>query len=148
MILRDEGGIQIQSSEASVKSYKIVEPGDFVISLRSFQGGLEYSDIKGICSPAYIILKPKEEINDRFFKHYFKKDSFIERLSKTVVGIRDGKQISYDAFGGVKLNVPSVEEQKVIGDFLDTIGKRIEMSQSEIDQMKDFKKGLLQQMFV
>src|SRR5690606_15040207 len=64
MVYRDSIGIEIQSSEASVKSYKVVEQGDFVISLRSFQGGIEYSEFEGICSPAYTILKPKVKIDN------------------------------------------------------------------------------------
>ena len=148
MVYRDENGIQIQTSEASVKSYKVVEKGDFVISLRSFQGGIEYSSLLGICSPAYTILKPINPINDIFFKEYFKKEDFIERLSKTVVGIRDGKQISYDAFGGVKLSIPCLDEQTKIADFLEKINTKISFVYSQLEQSKNFKKGLLQQMFV
>jgi type I restriction enzyme S subunit len=148
ILLRDENGIQIQSSENSIKSYKIVEKGDFVISLRSFQGGIEYSNLKGICSPAYTILKPKIPIVDDFFKYYFKKEDFIERLSKTVVGIRDGKQISYDAFGGLKLSVPSTKEQTKIVNFLSAIDEKINHCQMQIEKTELWKKGLLQKMFV
>lgn len=98
VVLRDSIDIEIKSSEQSIKSYKIIEKGDFVISLRSFQGGIEYSNIKGISSPAYTVLKNKLPINSNFFKYYLKKESFIEELSATVIGIRDGKQISFDAF--------------------------------------------------
>jgi len=148
MVLRDDNGIQIQSSENSIKSYKIVEKGDFVISLRSFQGGIEYSNLKGICSPAYTILKPKIPIVDDFFKYYFKKEDFIERLSKTVVGIRDGKQISYEAFGGLKLLVPSVEEQTKIANFLSAIDEKIKGVAELVEATEQWKKGLLQKMFV
>ena len=148
IVARKKLGTQITSSEASVKSYKIVEPGDFVISLRSFQGGIEYSEVRGICSPAYIILKPKIKICDTFFKFFFKKESFIERLSKTVVGIRDGKQISYEAFSGLKMKIPSFEEQQKIADFLTVIDQKIEAVSQQIEKTQTFKKGLLQQMFV
>lgn len=148
MVYRDGIGIRIQSTDESISSYKVVEPGDFVISLRSFQGGLEYSRFKGICSPAYTILKPRIKINDDFFRFYFKKEDFIERLSKTVVGIRDGKQISYEAFGGLKLKVPSVTEQTKIADFLIALDKKIELVSQQLEKAKIFKKGLLQQMFV
>ncbi len=148
MISRDDNGIKIQASEASVKSYKIVEKGDFVISLRSFQGGIEYSDITGICSPAYIILKPTVKINTLFFKYYFKWDSFIERLSKTVVGIRDGKQITYDNFSSLKLPLISIKEQTKIANFLTAIDDKIALTDKQLEGAKTFKKGLLQQLFV
>jgi len=148
MIYRNSIGIEIKYSKESLKSYKIVETGDFVISLRSFQGGIEYSKLKGICSPAYIILKPKTEIDRQFYKYYFKKEDFITRLSKTVVGIRDGKQISYEAFGGLKLKVPSVDEQKVISNFLYSLQSKIELLTEQLHKTQQFKKGLLQQMFV
>lgn len=148
VVYRDSIGIEIQSSEASIKTYKIVEEGDFVISLRSFQGGIEYSDVMGICSPAYVILKPKVDISKPYFKYYFKKEDFIERLSKTVVGIRDGKQISYDAFSGLKLPFPCFEEQQKIADFLSALDTKINHVNTQLEQTKTFKKGLLQKMFV
>lgn len=148
MVFRDDIGIRIQSTDESINSYKVVEPGDFVISLRSFQGGLEYSRFKGICSPAYTILKPRIKINDDFFRFYFKKEDFIERLSKTVVGIRDGKQISYEAFGGLKLKVPSLAEQAKIAGFLIAVDKKVELVSQQLEEAKTFKNGLLQQMFV
>ena len=148
VVYRDSIGIKIQISEASVKSYKVVENGDFVISLRSFQGGIEYSAVTGICSPAYTILKPKLPISEMFFKYHFKKESFISQLSTTVIGIRDGKQISYDAFSGMKLLYPCVEEQNKIASFLGALDKKIDFINQQIEQTKTFKKGLLQQMFV
>ena len=147
MVPRDTIGIDIKSSENSIKSYKVVEKGDFVISLRSFQGGIEYSEYYGICSPAYTILKPKEKIDDMFFKFYFKKEDFIKRLSQTVVGIRDGKQISYDAFSTLNFVIPSYHEQKAIGNFLNSVEKKIQILKKQIDRMEEYRKGLIQKMF-
>jgi len=148
VVRRDSIEKQIMSSEASVKSYKIIEKGDFVISLRSFQGGIEYSYIEGICSPAYTVLKSIIELNDVFYKYYMKKESFISRLSATVVGIRDGKQISFSAFSGMKLIYPLQEEQTKIANFLTSIDKKIKATESQLAKMKSWKKSLLQQMFV
>lgn len=78
----------------SLSAYKLVKKGCFVISLRSFQGGFEYSDYEGIISPAYTILEPKIELVNDFYKYYFKSHYFINKsLPKYVEGIRDGKQI-------------------------------------------------------
>ena len=148
MIYREDSGLDIKSSEDSVKSYKIVEKGDFVISLRSFQGGIEYSNLRGICSPAYTILKPKIEIVDNFFKAFLKKEDFIERLNGLIVGIRDGKQISYGAFTTLTLPYPSIEEQTKIANFLTAIDDKITNNQTQLNAMKQYKQGLLQQLFV
>ncbi|WBM74821.1 restriction endonuclease subunit S [Saprospira grandis] len=148
VVLRDSLEKTIHTSQASVQSYKIVEPGDFVISLRSFQGGLEHSDVKGICSPAYTILKPKVAIDSNFFKHYFKKERFIRRLSSAVIGIRDGKQISYSAFSAIKIPLPSIAEQKKIAEFLEAIDDRIKLVEQSVAQLESWKKGLLQELLV
>ena len=147
-VYRDQNGIDIIASEESVKNYKIIEPGDFVISLRSFQGGIEYSEIRGICSPAYTIMKPTVDLDTSFFRTFFKTGDFIKRLSLTVVGIRDGKQISFGAFSTIPLPFPSVPEQKKIASFLSKIDVKIQKTSSQIEQMETFKTGLLQQMFV
>ena len=85
----------------SYECYKIVEIGDFIISLRSFQGGIEYSKYKGICSPAYIILRKKININEYFFKHFFKTDMFIKKLNKNLERIPDGKMVSFKQFSEI-----------------------------------------------
>ena len=71
-IPRDKIDYNVFVSEKSLESYKVVEIGDFIISLRSFQGGIEYSAYHGICSPAYIILRRKTDICDQYFRYYFK----------------------------------------------------------------------------
>ena len=148
VVPRDEIDIDIKSSDASVLSYKIIEKGNFVISLRSFQGGIEYSNYEGICSPAYTVLKVIKPIDTGFYKAYLKTNDFIQRLSSTVIGIRDGKQISYQAFSTLMIDYPCLEEQTKIANFLSSIDQKIEVVTQQIEQVKQWKKGLLQQMFV
>lgn len=148
MVLREESGIRIQATEKSVASYKVVEPDDFVISLRSFQGGLDHSKYYGICSPAYTILRSKIRTVPQFYRYFFKKESFIKRLSLTVVGIRDGKQITYDNFGQLKIPYPCPEEQQRIADFIGSLEAYIVTITKQIQALKNWKKGLLQQMFI
>jgi type I restriction enzyme S subunit len=104
--------------------------------------------VHGICSPAYTILKPATEIDDDFYRHYFKRESFISQLSATVIGIRDGKQISYDAFSGMRLWYPTVPEQRKIAEFINVIDEKIAVQNKQIEQIEAFKKYLLQKMFV
>ena len=148
VVYRDSIDIKIQSSQESINTYKIVEVGDFVISLRSFQGGIEYSNVYGICSPAYTVLKPKIEISNEFFRYYFKRESFIQQLSSTVIGIRDGKQISYEPFSGLKLLFPTVKEQEKIGSFITAFENKINLVNTQLEKTQAWKKGLLQKMFV
>ena len=139
---------QISVTDKSVESYKVVEVGDFIISLRSFQGGIEYSNYKGICSPAYVILRNTQPINKVFFKYYFKTDYYIQRLCEKLEGIRDGKMISYKYFSEIELPYPSITEQTAIANFLSALDEKISQTQQQIEKTEVWKKGLLQKMFV
>jgi len=128
------------------EGFKLVEVGDFVISLRSFQGGLEYSYYRGLVSPAYTVLKPKKTINEEFYKQYFKSYEFIGRLATAVIGIRDGKQISYDDFCVVKIPYPTTEEQTAIAQVLQAADKEISLLKAKAEKLREQKKGLMQQL--
>ncbi len=126
------------------EGFKLVEPGDFVISLRSFQGGLEYSNYRGLVSPAYTVLKPKKPINEEFYKHYFKSYDFIGHLAIAVIGIRDGKQISYNDFCVVKIPYPSKEEQTAIAKVLQTADKEVALLKAKTEKLWEQKKWMMQ----
>jgi len=134
-IPRDLIDYKITVTDKSISSYKVVRKGNFIISLRSFQGGIEYSEYHGICSPAYVILKSKIEISDYFFKYYLKTDRYILELNKKLEGIRDGKMISYSYFSEIKLPYPSLVEQCKIADFLTLIDERIQCQRKIINQL-------------
>ncbi|MFN8864981.1 MAG: restriction endonuclease subunit S [Flavobacteriales bacterium] len=137
-----EGRVTMPTS--GTEGFKLVEIGDFVISLRSFQGGLEYSEYRGLVSPAYTVLKPKKSISEEFYKQYFKSEEFIGRLATAVIGIRDGKQISYDDFCVVKIPSPSIDEQTAIASVLQTADKEIDILKSKLEKQREQKKGLMQ----
>lgn len=105
---------------------KLVEEGDFVISLRSFQGGIELAHQRGIISPAYTILKERTPINKRYFKHLFKSKPFISLMTLCVKGIRDGQNIDYPTFKNEYLPFPPIEEQEKIGAYLDRKTQQIQ----------------------
>lgn len=137
----------ISVTDKSIESYKVVEATDFIISLRSFQGGIEFSNYKGICSPAYIVLQPVVEIDRTFFKYYFKTPRYIKRLTKNLEGIRDGKMISFKYFSEAKLTFPSIPEQKRIASFFTVLDKKIaELKQKKI-LLEQYKKGVMQKLF-
>ena len=137
-----ETRVTMPSNETN--AFKLVEIGDFVISLRSFQGGIEYSYFRGIVSPAYTVLKPKIEIVDEFYKYYFKSYDFIGHLAIAVIGIRDGKQISYEDFCFLKIPFPSLEEQTAIANILSAADAEIDLAKKKLASLKKQKKGLMQ----
>lgn len=155
-ITQDQGAIprelinyEMSVTEASIASYKVVQVGDFIISLRTFQGGIEYSNYLGICSPAYNILRPNSENVDRtFYKFYLKTSYYISQLQKNLEGIRDGKMISYKYFSEIKIPFPCLSEQTKIAKFISTLDEKINQCQAQIAKTEVWKKGLLQQLFV
>ena len=147
-IPRTEIDYKVIVSDKSIESYKVVEIGDFIISLRSFQGGIEYSNYKGLCSPAYIILRKKNKDDvDGFFKYYFKTDKYIQDLNRNLEGIRDGKMVSYKQFSEILIPTPTPAEQQEIADCLSSFDDLISAQSQKLDALKDHKKGLMQQLF-
>ena len=139
-----EWRVTMPTTEAN--SYKLVQPWNFVISLRSFQWWLEYSTYRGIVSPAYTVLEPILPINDDFYKYYFKSYDFIWHLAVAVIGIRDWKQISFDNFCALSLPYPSPEEQTAIASILNESQMQIDLAQSKLIKLKQHKQGLMQQL--
>ena len=146
-IPRSDIDYNVTVTDKSVESYKVVEVGDFIISLRSFQGGIEYSNHKGICSPAYIILRRKKDGADAFFKHYFKTPSFIRDLNKNIEGIRDGKMVSYKQFSDLLLPAPSPEEQQKIAATLSSLDDLLTAQSAKLAALQAHKRGLMQGLF-
>ena len=145
---REQAGRNILYDDASLSNYKKVEQGDYIIHLRSFEGGLEMANEDGIVSPAYTILRCKKPHSSLFYEAYFHTDEFINHvLSKSVEGIRDGRQISYEAFKWLGLPYCNVSEQEKISQLFYTLNRRIEKQQQMVDALKKYKRGLLSREF-
>ncbi len=144
---REQAGRNIHYDDASLANYKKVEQGDFIIHLRSFEGGLEMANEDGIVSPAYTILRCKKPHSSLFYEAYFHTDEFINHiLSKSVEGIRDGRQISYEAFKWLGLPYCDVSEQKKIAQLFCSLSHRIEKQQQMVDALKKYKRGVNKQL--
>ncbi len=138
---------RVMSPDGTTEAYKRIKHGDFAISLRSFQGGLEYSNYQGLISPAYTVLRPKIEINIDFYRLFFKSYLFIEKyLSLAVIGIRDGKQISIPDFMSIKIPVPPMQEQLEIAETLNAAQQEIDLLKQLLKKYKLQKRGLMQKM--
>ncbi|ACF47385.1 restriction modification system DNA specificity domain (plasmid) [Prosthecochloris aestuarii DSM 271] len=146
-IPRDMIDYHVSVTDKSIEGYKVVDVGDFIISLRSFQGGIEYSRFKGICSPAYVILRLRKGYSAGYFRQYLKTDRFISQLTKNLEGLRDGKMISYKQFSELSLPIPSQNEQQKIADCLSSLDALIAAHAEKLDALKTHKKGLMQQLF-
>ncbi|QYB16543.1 hypothetical protein [Schaalia turicensis] len=133
MIKRDDSGRYVGHDKSNETGYKRVRPGDHVVHLRSFQGGFAHSPLEGITSPAYTVFAAKEPQmhSDRFWKHRFMSQRFIESLSVVTYGIRDGRSISVEEFMLLPLLFPEVDEQAEIGKVLDSLDSLITLHQRE-----------------
>ena len=145
---RDKSGRNIHYDDASLSNYKRVEKGDFIIHLRSFEGGLEMAHETGIVSPAYTILRCSKPHSSLFYEAYFHTDEFINHvLSKAVEGIRDGRQISYEAFKWLGIPYCTNAEQEKISGLFDAINRRIEKQEQIVNALKKYKRGLISDLF-
>ena len=141
---RDQAGRNIHYDDKSLSGYKRTECGDYIIHLRSFEGGLEMANETGIVSPAYTILRCIKPHSSLFYNAYFHTDEFINHvLAKSVEGIRDGRQISYEAFKWLGIPYCHPSEQEKIAGLFAVLERRIEKQRQLVDSLKKYKRGLL-----
>ncbi|MDU9355936.1 restriction endonuclease subunit S [Klebsiella sp. 141153] len=129
------------------ESFRHVEANNFVISLRSFEGGIEYSQYTGCVSPAYTVLKNSKPISYGYYRYLLKCTPFIAALQSSTDSLRDGKSINYEQFSALSLPLSSVQEQNVIAAFLDhetaKIDNLIEKQQQLIELLKEKRQAVI-----
>lgn len=150
MVIRDNVGFQVQHNKENEVGYKRVLPGQFVIHLRSFQGGFAHSMVEGITSPAYTVMqfKKSSKQDDIYWKYVLTSKTFIKRLETVTYGIRDGRSISFEDFSELNFTYPTISEQEKIGLFLTTLDKLIAKLEAKLDKLRKLKQALLEKMFV
>lgn len=146
IVRRDELDRRVAMPDGDTSTYKVVRPGDFVISLRSFEGGLEFSSITGLVSPAYTVLRPTTDLIGDYYRHFFKSRSFIGRLDKLIFGIRDGKQIAFRDFGDMYIPAPPVAEQEAQARALESLEADLALEDERIAALTRQKRGLMQKL--
>ena len=149
MIRRDENSINIFHDKKNEAGYKRVLPGQFVIHLRSFQGGFAHSAIEGITSPAYTVFgfSEPEKHDSEYWKYVFTSKSFIQRLKTVTYGIRDGRSISYEEFLTLGFVYPSKAEQTAIARYLDKLSDLITLHQRKCVFLFGFFQALISMIF-
>ncbi len=146
IVRRDELDRRVTMPDGDTSNYKVVRPDDFVISLRSFEGGLEYSDILGLVSPAYTVLRSTCDIESSYYRHFFKSISFIGRLDRLIFGIRDGKQIAFRDFGDMLIPNPPKEDQISGARIMGMQEQELTLIDRQIDALSRQKRGLMQKL--
>lgn len=138
---------KIVLANKGLDDWKHVEPYDFIISLRSFQGGLEMSEITGCITWHYIVLKPCREIYSNYYKWLFKSEAYIKALQRTCNYIRDGQDLRYSNFVQVPLVVPQLGEQEEIAKYLDKkcaeIDTLIAKKAALLENLEAYKKSVI-----
>ena len=146
-IRRDESDRSLLYDKANLANYKMVNEGDFIVHLRSFEGGLEMATNTGIISPAYHTFHG-ENTDSRFYYSYFRSKKFIDiDLTPHVYGIRDGRSIDIEGMKTVKIPFTSYEEQKAIGMFIKHLDHLITLHQRKLEKLKIVKKAMLENCF-
>ena len=148
MVNRDDLNLDIQFERSNIDIYKIVRKGEYVIHLRSFQGGFAFSNMTGVCSPAYTILRPSTLLEYGYLSYYFKSYRFIKSLIIVTYGIRDGRSISVEEWLNLKISIPSKEHQLHILKVLRSFDLKIENEETYASCLSNQKQYLLRQMFI
>ena len=148
MVNRDDLNLDIQFERSNINTYKIVRAGDYVIHLRSFQGGFAFSDKLGVCSPAYTILRPNCLLEYGYLSYYFTSHRFIKSLIIVTYGIRDGRSINIEEWLNMKVIIPSKEHQLHTLKILRSLDGKIENEEKYTICLSNQKQYLLQQMFI
>ena len=148
MVSRDDLNLDIQFERSNINTYKIVREGDYVIHLRSFQGGFAFSNKTGVCSPAYTILRPNALLEYGYLSYYFMSYRFIKSLIIVTYGIRDGRSISVEEWLNLKISIPSKEHQLHILKVLRSFDWKIENEEAYATHLSNQKQYLLRQMFI
>lgn len=148
MIERSDINIDIKFEQNSISEYKIVRKGDYVVHLRSFQGGFAFSDRTGICSPAYTILHPNDLVAYGYLSHFFISKPFIKSLKLVTYGIRDGRSINVDEWLDMTVTLPTKREQSHILAIINAIDNKLHNENQIHNYMFRQRTYLLKTMFI
>ncbi|MSB04883.1 hypothetical protein GKE88_17860 [Flavonifractor plautii] len=145
--LHEKQSYKIVLADKGLENWKHVEPNDFIISLRSFQGGLEISYIPGCITWHYIVLKPKAGVEPEYFKWLFKSPRYIQALQRTANFIRDGQDLRFSNFVQVPLPLIPMDEQKEIAEYLNKETARIDSIiadiTEQIEKLKEYRQSVI-----
>lgn len=146
-----------QIASKNVTGYYLIRKGEFAYN-KSYSQGYPMGAIKmlsnyekGVVSTLYICFKLNDEQCCDFYQHYFEsglQNRAIEKVAQEGARNHGLLNIGVNDFFDIELQVPSLAEQNKIARFLSAIEDKIAIKRAELDMLKNWKQGLLQQMFV
>lgn len=140
-------GYRVVKIQFHLDKRKHVERDDFVISMRSFQGGLERAWSRGCIRSSYVVLRPLQKIDPGFYAYLLKLPAYIAALQRTASFIRDGQDLNFDNFSKVDLFIPPVEEQreiaKYVSGFVASSDEGVELLTAQIEKLQEYKTTLI-----
>lgn len=146
-VKREESDRNLMYDKSNLSGYRMVRENDFIVHLRSFEGGLEKASSDGIISPAYHTFHG-ENVDSRFYYPYFRSHEFIKRkLIAHVYGIRDGRSIDIDGMKTIEIPYTTYEEQYKIGEYLENFDHLITLHQSNYEKLVATKNSMLDKLF-
>ena len=147
-IRRDESERTLQFDRESLSNYKVVHQNDFIVHLRSFEGGLEKANSLGIISPAYHTFHGGDT-DSQFYYNYFRSRQFVHKeLKPHVYGIRDGRSIDIEGMKTIRIPFTSLKEQSTIGSFILVLDSLLSLHQRKLEKLRQIKTSMLERMFV
>ena len=153
----NDAGFKLQAEQfnnevasISKSNYSIVSKGQYAYNpSRINVGSIGYlkENIDVIISPLYVVFECAEQLDEDFLENFLKTNNFNhQRKALTSVSVRE--TLSYEGFSEIVIKIPSLEEQQKIGSFFKALDEKIELQKQKVDAIKEYKKGLLQQMFI
>ena len=116
------------SSNSNKSAYKLLCPGDIAYNkMRAWQGAFGRSDYRGIISPAYVVIRPREDASSRFFHHLYRTPTFAKEAERWSYGIAsDMWSLRPEHFKVIGSVLPPPEEQAAIVRFLNHANRKID----------------------
>lgn len=146
LIYKDTDDVNFVTAEKK-ETQKLVCPDQYVISLRSFEGGIEYSDKRGLVSPAYVVIQLREGYDTSelktYFRFLFKSKPFVQRLNTISDSMRDGKSIKFSDIKGMLFPVPSEESLARILSLVRLYDKKKSVFVKEKSLLLEYKQRLI-----
>lgn len=137
----------VRSEDKSV--YKVVHRNDLAYNMmRAWQGGFGAAQVEGLVSPAYVVARPKCELDSRYVEALLRTPIFTEKIRGLSYGVADFRlRLYWTYFKNLRICFPPLEEQRQIADFITAESKKLDALIHEklelVVELEAYKKSLI-----